>query len=338
MNAPFSCGPSGNGFPAVLRALPSPCAAAGGLSAGALALASAVPVAAGGACAPVDSGAAGGAAVLGGAFTGSVGAGGVAGAAGDAAAVGVDSGDTGWFWLWLWKLRAELALDAGQTALAAERAGAMIDLATRLGVLQPCVVPWADTAMTAHLRAGQYAEAEALIDHLTRVSAGWPCRWPAAVAETGRSALAERAGRHGQADECHRGAVALLDSTDLTLARVRALIDYGAFLRRTGHRRLSREPLRRAVEEADACGARRLAIAALAELRACGGRRARGQPTQLTPQQRRVADLAATGSSNAEIAAALIVSVRTVEHHLQAAYTKLGVRSRQELSALNPQG
>jgi DNA-binding CsgD family transcriptional regulator len=234
-------------------------------------------------------------------------------------------------WLWLWKLRAELALDVGQTALAAQRARAMIDLATRLGVLQPCVVPWADTAMTALLRAGQYEDAAALIDHIAQVSVGWPCRWPVAVAEVGRAGLAERAGRHRQADDHHRGAVALLDDTDLPLARVRALIDYGAFLRRTGRPQQSRAPLRRAVGEAEACGARRLAAAAVAELRACGGRRARGQPTTLTPQERRVADLAARGSTNGEIAAALIVSVRTVEHHLQAVYTKLGVHSRQEI-------
>jgi DNA-binding CsgD family transcriptional regulator len=241
-------------------------------------------------------------------------------------------------WLWVWKLHAELALDAGYSSLAAERAHAMIDLATRLGVIQPCAVPWADTAMSALLRAGQYEEAEALIEHIAQVSVGWPCRWPAAVAETGRAGLAERAGHHRQADDHHQNAVALLDGTDLPLARVRALIDYGAFLRRTGHPQQSHVPLRRAVGEAEACGARRLAIAALAELRACGGRRARGQPTRLTPQQRRVADLAAGGSANAEIAAALNISVRTVEHHLQAAYAKLGIHSRHEIFSKPPIG
>jgi DNA-binding CsgD family transcriptional regulator len=235
-------------------------------------------------------------------------------------------------WLWLWKLRAELALDAGHLPVAAQLAHDMIGLATRLGALQPCAVPWADTAMSALLRAGQYEQAAALVDHLANVSLGWPSQWPAAVAEAGRAGLAENMGRHDQADEHHRNALALLDRTDLPLARVRALIDYGAFLRRAGRPQQSREPLRRAVSEAQACGAERLMAAATAELHACGGRRPRGQPTQLSPQERRVAELAASGLANAEIAAALIISIRTVEHHLQAVYTKLGVHSRRELS------
>jgi DNA-binding CsgD family transcriptional regulator len=237
-------------------------------------------------------------------------------------------------WLWLWKLRAELELDAGHPSLAAHLARAMIELATRLGVLQPCVVPWADTAMCAYLRAGQYDDASVLIEHIAKASVGWSCLWPAAVAEMGRAGLAERAGRDDKADEHHQNAIALLKDTEQPLARTRALIDYGAFLRRTGRPQRSREPLRRAVSEAEACAATRLAGAAQAELRASGGRRQRGHPTQLTPQERRVADLAAGGSSNSEIAAVLVISTRTVEHHLQAIYGKLGIRSRQEMAQI----
>jgi DNA-binding NarL/FixJ family response regulator len=53
---------------------------------------------------------------------------------------------------------------------------------------------------------------------------------------------------------------------------------------------------------------------------------------ELTPTERRVAELAAGGSSNKEIAQALFVSVRTVEAHLTHAYAKLGVRSRTQLA------
>jgi DNA-binding CsgD family transcriptional regulator len=46
-----------------------------------------------------------------------------------------------------------------------------------------------------------------------------------------------------------------------------------------------------------------------------------------------VARLAATGRSNREIAEELVVSVRTVENHLQRAYDKLGISGRDELAA-----
>jgi DNA-binding CsgD family transcriptional regulator len=52
----------------------------------------------------------------------------------------------------------------------------------------------------------------------------------------------------------------------------------------------------------------------------------------LTGTERRVADLAAAGRTNREIAAGLRISVRTVESHLSATYRKLGVRSRTELA------
>jgi DNA-binding CsgD family transcriptional regulator len=56
----------------------------------------------------------------------------------------------------------------------------------------------------------------------------------------------------------------------------------------------------------------------------------------LTPSERRIADLAARGMSNPEIAQALFVTVKTVEMHLGHAYRKLGIRSRRELAGLIP--
>ncbi len=78
------------------------------------------------------------------------------------------------------------------------------------------------------------------------------------------------------------------------------------------------------------CGAEGWAGEARAELDRIGGRRpAAGE---LTPSERSVVDLAANGLANKEIAAALFVSVRTVETHLSHAYAKLGVRSRSQLA------
>jgi DNA-binding CsgD family transcriptional regulator len=52
----------------------------------------------------------------------------------------------------------------------------------------------------------------------------------------------------------------------------------------------------------------------------------------LTSTERRVADLVAAGRTNAEVAAELFMSQRTVESHLSRIYRKLDVRSRTELS------
>ena len=61
----------------------------------------------------------------------------------------------------------------------------------------------------------------------------------------------------------------------------------------------------------------------------------KGLPDQVfltrKPREREVALLAAGGLSSAEIATRLVVSVRTVDNHLQRAYGQLGIASRQEL-------
>jgi DNA-binding CsgD family transcriptional regulator len=52
---------------------------------------------------------------------------------------------------------------------------------------------------------------------------------------------------------------------------------------------------------------------------------------ELTSREREIALLAASGLSSREIAERLVVSVRTVDNHLQRAYRKLGISRRQEL-------
>lgn len=71
------------------------------------------------------------------------------------------------------------------------------------------------------------------------------------------------------------------------------------------------------------------------EIARLGGRRARDSD-ELTKTERRIAELAAEGRSNREIAGELFVSERTVEANLTRAYRKLGVRSRTELARRLP--
>ena len=83
-----------------------------------------------------------------------------------------------------------------------------------------------------------------------------------------------------------------------------------------------------------ACGAPALAEDVRSELYAAGARPrtdALGGIGSLTASERRVADLAAGGETNRDIAQALYVTPKTVEVHLSNAYRKLGIRSRRDL-------
>ena len=62
------------------------------------------------------------------------------------------------------------------------------------------------------------------------------------------------------------------------------------------------------------------------------------EPIALTGQELQVCRAVAAGATNREVAAALFLSPKTVEHHLTRAYTKLGVRSRSQLSRLAHEG
>lgn len=131
-----------------------------------------------------------------------------------------------------------------------------------------------------------------------------------------------------------REAVAVLEGSRLELAR--ALAQLGVALRQSGLRLEAREPLRRALDLAHRCGATALEDHALTELRAAGARPRRRLASgagALTPSERRIAELAAAGHQNREIADALYLALTTVEYHLRHSYRKLGIASRAGLVA-----
>ncbi|MFC8293390.1 LuxR C-terminal-related transcriptional regulator [Streptomyces sp. NPDC057250] len=117
--------------------------------------------------------------------------------------------------------------------------------------------------------------------------------------------------------------------------RARTLLAYGTWLRRRRRPGAARGPLGDALVTFERAAADGWADRARSELRATGGagggtadRTAWGL---LTPQQQRIARLAAQGATNREIADRLALSPRTVDHHLRGVFARLGIRSRVEL-------
>jgi DNA-binding CsgD family transcriptional regulator len=119
------------------------------------------------------------------------------------------------------------------------------------------------------------------------------------------------------------------------LETIRALVDFGAALRRANRRTAAREPLQQAADAAAHSGARALYERARTELGATGARPRRevllSGPKSLTPSERRIAELAAAGQSNREISQALFVTPKTVEYHLRNVYRKLAIEGRKDL-------
>ena len=116
--------------------------------------------------------------------------------------------------------------------------------------------------------------------------------------------------------------------------RARTELAWGERLRRSGRRTDARQRLNGALQVFERLGAAPWADRARGELRASG--QSVLTPEQraedaLTPQELQVAAIVAGGATNREAAAALFLSVKTIEFHLGNVYRKLGIRSRTEL-------
>jgi DNA-binding CsgD family transcriptional regulator len=193
----------------------------------------------------------------------------------------------------------------------------------------PAWSPWRSLRALALDGLGETAEAIDLLRDEVEAARAWGA--PGALSRALRLlGTAQRDAGLPQLEE----AVAVAASSPARLEHAKALTALGSALRRGRRPALARDPLRAGFALADRCGARSLADAARAELRAAGGRprqTALSGPGSLTPSERRVADLAAGGLSNRDIAQTLYVTPKTVEVHLTSAYRKLGILTRRAL-------
>jgi DNA-binding CsgD family transcriptional regulator len=190
-------------------------------------------------------------------------------------------------------------------------------------------MPWRSLRAEALTRAGRHAEAAELAADEVELA-----RRYGAPRTLGRALRVLGAAQAEDGVETLTEAVTVLERSTARLERARALLALGGVLLDQGDRGRAREPLARALDLASVCGADALAGRARAQLHATGARprtTALSGVESLTPSERRVAELAAAGHSNKDIAQELYVVPRTVEIHLTHAYRKLGIRSRRDL-------
>ena len=233
----------------------------------------------------------------------------------------------------LWALFAAGDLEAavGDPAEAARAYEVLVAALDDLGVTDPdlrpgpelveCLCRMDDAAAAAEQASAFWAGAAAK---------GQP--WALARAHRARALTAPA----DRAEEEFELALALHEQTPDPFESARTLLAHGAWLRRARRRVDARPVLRAALETFERLGAVPWADRAAAELEATGetvARRGGGALDGLTPQERQIAGLLAAGRTTREAALTLFLSPKTVEYHLRHVYQKLGIHSREELTA-----
>lgn len=231
--------------------------------------------------------------------------------------------------IWLHEVRALIALAQGDPRRAMSEAYRQRDAMHQVHV-DPPTIPWRAPATKASLQLGEHELALELAAEQVDVARKW-----GAATEVG---AALRLLAHASPDsrlELLTESVSVLEDSPSRLELARSLVDLGEALRVARRRTDAREPLHRAIELAGDCGSAVLRARAVEALEALGDRPRRQLVVgaeALTASERRVADLAAAGRANREIAQELFVTPKTVENHLGRIYTKLGIAGRRDLA------
>ncbi|MEU6698630.1 AAA family ATPase [Pseudonocardia sp. NPDC046786] len=215
--------------------------------------------------------------------------------------------------------------------------------------LMPLARPGHDAAHPtfALLAAADTAEAAVQAGRLdvaaTRLAAvqDWARRSGAAWAEATVHRLQALTGGSGTAEASYRRALDLAETAGTPFEQARTRMLYGEWLRRARRRSDARRQLAAAAavfDRLDADPLRRRSLREQDLADAPPARRGPGPAAGLTAQELRVARLASDRLTNREIAAQLLISPRTVGHHLANVYPKLGISSRTELARIDLAG
>ncbi|HZB48013.1 MAG TPA: LuxR C-terminal-related transcriptional regulator, partial [Mycobacteriales bacterium] len=225
--------------------------------------------------------------------------------------------------------RVRHGLAAGGTGGAA--AGGPVGPATARGMHPTIRVLATPDLVEALVRQGDRARAGRLLAVFDRWASGTGSRPLRALSARCRGLLADS---DGAAADAYAEALALHGTGAPDLERARTQLLHGQAVRHGRRPAAAREHLHEALAVFERLDAGPWAERARAELRAAGAATGGSPPPAggLTPQQWQVARLVAAGATNREVAAELVLSTRTVEHHLRQVFVRLGVRSRTELA------
>jgi DNA-binding CsgD family transcriptional regulator len=193
------------------------------------------------------------------------------------------------------------------------------------------LAPWRAEAALALHALGQPGEARELIADEVTMARRWGDPWLLGQALRAQALVGPPGARLGVLTE----AVELLRTSEARLELALSLLELGVAHADGGRAGPARDALREALELATECAAPAVVERARGALIAAGGRPCRAAatgPQALTPTERRVARIAATGTPNREIAQTLFVTEKTVETHLASVYRKLGIRARGQLA------
>jgi DNA-binding CsgD family transcriptional regulator len=178
---------------------------------------------------------------------------------------------------------------------------------------------------------GRLGPAERLLDNFEAAARRLERPWALMMSARCRALMLAAQGNLDAASQSSSDALTLCADLELRIEVARTLLVAGQLERRRRRKRAAAEHLRKAATEFEEMGARLWAERAKAELRRVGLRPS--APDELTESERRVAELAASGRKNREVAAQLYLSPKTVEATLARVYRKLEIHSRAELGA-----
>ena len=226
--------------------------------------------------------------------------------------------------------QAVLALSEDEPQAAADALLPIVAVIEQLGVYEWPIAMSLPDAIEALVATGDLEHAGRLTAALADWGRTFDRPWALALSGRCQALVAAATGDLAAAESAVQRALVEHERLPMPFELARTLLVAGRLQRRVGQRRAARESLERAVTLFEAIGSPPWADAARGEARRIGVRRA---PTELTENEQLIAELAANGLTNREIAAQQFISRRTVEANLARTYRKLGIRSRAQLGA-----